>query len=407
MKENMKQKRILILGIGEAQKNLIRVAKELGYYTIVCDMRSGMPGEEIVDKYYKINYMDRSAILKVAREEAIDGVISNSEPAMPNVSYLVDALGLPGNSLESIQGLLSKSRFREIQRSIGIFAPDSYESSSFETAISNISRLHFPIIIKPSESSGSRGTTRIDTFNKEIIRVAFDQCKQYSRSGNVTLEEYVPMVGSDVYNADIFVVDGNILWDGWYSGKRSGLLPMVPMAKILPPIISDENEQRIEKIVNRIIEASKVSLGEFNVETYITTANEVFVIEINPRQAGDDIPRLIYEHSGIDLTKLLVSLSVNDTKYYEEIKHKKRECNYITLQVVFPHQKGIYEGLSIHKDLKKYVRWIHEFVVAGTPVEPAQNAEDSVAYVDLRFDSRASQIMFTNDIENYIFAIIK
>ena len=74
---------------------------------------------------------------------------------------------------------------------------------------------------------------------------------------------------------------------------------------------------------------------------------------------------------------------------------------------MFPHQKGIYAGLYIHKDLKQYVRWVHEFVTVGTPVDYAQNAEDSVAYVDLRFDSRASQILFTNQIENYIFAIIQ
>ena len=323
----MEPKRILILGVGEAQENLIRTAKELGYYTVVCDMRSGLPGEKLADRYYKKNYMDRSDILKIAIDEAVDGVISNSEPAMVNVSYLVDKLSLPGNSIESVNRLLSKNCFRKMQKNTGVFAPNSLETSSIEMSLKAINSIQFPIVIKPSESSGSRGTTRLDFLDKEAMQIAFDECKRYSRNDNVTFEEYIPMIGSDVYNIDVFVVDGKILWDGWYGGKRSDFLPMVPMTKVLPPIISEDNKKRIEMIVERLIKASGVKLGEFNVETYITTDNEGFVIEINPRQAGDDIPRLIYEHSGVDFTRLLVSLTVNDTDYYNEIIQKKRACN--------------------------------------------------------------------------------
>ena len=239
-----------------------------------------------------------------------------------------------------------------------------------------------------------------------MLREAFDECKGFSQNDFVTIEEFVPMHGMDVYNADVFLVDGSLLWDGWYGGKRPEFLPMVPMTKILPPIISESNKQKIEKTVERIIAASGLSLGEFNVETYLTDNNEVFVIEINPRQAGDDIPRLIYEHSGIDLTKLLVSLSVNDRSYYKKIINKEREQNYIVLQVVFPHKAGIYQGLYIHDEIKKFVKRTSEFIDKGTHVEIAHNAEDSVAYVDLKFDTRKNQIKYTNRIEEYIYPII-
>ena len=402
----MSKKRIMILGAGDAQENLIKAAKDLDYYTIVCDMRSGRPGEELADHFYKVDYMDREAILEIAKDEHIDGVISNSEPAMISVSYLVDRLGLPGNSMESVQRLLSKNAFRRLQKEVGVFSPQSFEADSFEDILQYNELLRCPIIVKPSESSGSRGATRIDLSDEEKLLQAFNECKKYSRNGKVTIEEFISMQGADVYNADVFLVDGTLLWDGWYSGKRPSFLPMVPMTKVLPPIISEDNKKRIEAVVERIVKASGVKLGEFNVETYLTQQNEIFVIEINPRQAGDDIPKLIFEHTGVDFTKLLVSLSANDKSYYEEIKEKEREHNYITLQVVFPHKSGIYKGLYIHKDLEKYVRWVNEFTNKGTHVGAAKNAEDSVAYVDLRFDSRDAQIMFTNKIEQYIYPIV-
>lgn len=403
---NMSNKRLLILGCGEAQENLIKSARELGYYIIVCDMRSGMPGERIADRYYRQDYMDKEAVYQIALKENIDGVISNSEPAMLIVSHLVDRLGLPGNSVVSIQQLLSKNLFRKLQRSMGVFSPSSFEAQSFEEVVARIEKLQYPIIMKPSESSGSRGNTRFDTYDEGAMIKVFEECKRFSRNSHVTVEEFLLMKGTDVYNADAFVVGDRIMWDGWYSGKRSQYLPMVPMTKVLPPIISEENKTRIEAVVECLLKASGVKLGEFNVETYITTKDEVFVIEINPRQAGDDIPKLIFEHSGVDFTKLLVSLSVGDTSYYEEIKKKKRECNYITLQVVFPHKTGTYEGLYIHEDLKRYVQWIHEFLKKGSHVEIARNAEDSVSYVSLRFDNRKTQLLFTNEIEKYIYPII-
>ena len=402
----MKQKRILILGAGEAQENLVKASKELGYFTIVCDKRTNRPAEKMADLYYRKDYMDRDAILKIARDEHIDGVISNSEPAMINVSFLVDQLGLPGNSMESIRHLLSKNSFRKLQQECGVFTPVSFETKDIEIALSRVKEFDYPIIVKPSESSGSRGATRIDSFNEKEIRKAFAACKEFSRNDFVTIEEFVQMESLDAYNADVFVVNGNILWDGWYGGKRSMQLPMVPMTKVLPPIISAESKEKIEQEVTSVLKASGVSLGEFNVETYITDKKDVFIIEINPRQAGDDIPTLIYEHTGIDLTKLLVSLTVDDDTYYNMIKSKNRDNNFITLQVVFPHNSGTYSGLFIHKDLKPYVKWVREFASIGEHIGKAQNAEDSVAYVDLRFDTRENQVKFTNDIEEYVYPII-
>lgn len=400
------RKRLMILGAGVAQYNLLNAARELGYYSIVCDARPEMQASKEADRYYQVNYMDKEAILKIALEEKIDGVISNSEPAMESVSYLVDVLSLPGNSTSSVRRLLSKNDFRKLQSQIGAFCPKSFEAISWDEIEKGLPTLKYPIIIKPSESSGSRGATRFDAYDQNTMIAAFYACQEFSRNNYVTVEEFVTMKGCDVYNADVFLVDGKILWDGWYGGKRPAFLPMVPMTKVLPPIISDYNKQRIESVVERLIAASGLSLGEFNVETYLTDGNEIFVIEINPRQAGDDIPKLIHEHSGIDLTRLLVSLSVNDRSYYEEIRNKERDQNYITLQVVFPHKSGVYKGLFIHEDVQQYVRWMNEFIEAGTHVETAHNAEDSIAYIDMVFDSRETQIKYTDKIEEYIYPII-
>lgn len=401
------EKRILILGAGDAQLNLIKSAKKLNYYTVVCDMRSEMEGTKMADKYYKVDYMNKDAIYSIACKEKIDGVISNSEPAMINVSYLVDKMKLPGNSVESLKKLLSKSNFRDLQQKVGVYSPKSFTTDRAEKIINLSKNLTFPVIVKPSESSGSRGTTQINEYSEQKIKEAFIICQAFSRNANVTIEEFVEMESLEVINADVFVVNDDIIWDGWYGGLRSFKRPMIPMAKILPPDISKEREEKIKNDVNKILKASGVSLGEFNVETFFSKKGELLVIEINPRQAGDDIPELIKESTGVDFTKLLVSLSVGDRRYYDYLKTYNRQKNYITLQVVFSDKDGEYQGLFIKNEIRPFVCWVEEFLKKGDVVYQARNAEDSVAYVDLKFDTIEQQRYFTKNIEKFIYPLVR
>lgn len=401
------KKKILILGAGDAQLNLIESAQKLNYYTIVCDMRSAMKGSKIADKYYQEDYMDREAVLKIAYEEKIDGVISNSESAMKIVSYLVEKLGLPGNSIKSIENLQSKSLFRALQKQVGLFSPNSFSATSAAEALAYAKIMRFPIIIKPSECSGSRGATRIDNFSKKDIIDTFKICQDFSRNDLVTMEEYVEMESLEVINADVFVVGDEIIWDGWYGGLRSIKYPMIPMAKVLPPNLPETRKTKVINDVNILLKASGVRLGEFNVETFFTMSGELFIIEINARQAGDDIPNLIKEHTGVDLTRLLVSLTVDDRSYYNYLKTYKRKNDYITLQVVFSDKSGRYEGLYIDDRIRPFIKWVNEFCIKGEQVYAARNAEDSVAYVGLKFNTLEEQEYFTIKIEDHIKVIVK
>lgn len=401
------RKKILILGAGDAQLSLIRVSQKQGYYVIVCDVREEMKGEKIADKYYKINYLDQNAVLEIAKREKIDGVISNSEPAMLNVAYIAGQLGLPGNSMESVEVLLSKQKFRDLQKKAGVFVPEYHVASSVEELLACTEKMKYPIVIKPTESSGTRGTTKLCSFQEDEIRKAFESCSEFSRNCLVTVEEYVEMSCLTVNGADIFVIGDEIMWDGWFRQNRSKDMPMLPMTEVFPLVVSEDKKTEIQRVVNKIIHASGVSLGEYNVETYYTKDDDVFVIEINPRQAGNHIPQLIEEHSGVSLTRLLVSTAVGDMSYYEYLKTFKRESNYVTQQVVFSKKGGIFERLYIAPEIEDYVNWCDIVVREGDVVAQGINAAEAVAYVDLHFDSYDTQHYYTDKIEEYIYPILR
>ena len=379
----MEQKRIMILGVGEAQLNLIAEAKKLGYYIVICDMRAESEGAKLADSFYAVNYMDRDAILEAAKKEHIDGVISNSEAAI----------------------LLSKSRFRDLQRKAGVYAPEHFVSDSADEIVAFAKTMRYPVIVKPSESSGTRGTTRIDAFDESAIRKAFAECQEWSRENQVAIEEYVVMSSLRVNDIELFVQDGEILWDGWFWQDRAEDAPMLPRTEIYPMGLADTEREKIRDTVEKIMRAAKIRHGEYNAETYFTPEGEVFVIEINPRQAGNHIPQLVEEHTGINLTKLLVSTAVGDLSYYNELKAYPRQCNYITMQIVFSKQTGVFRELYIDPEIKPFVKWIIQEAKPGDKVVKGRNAAEAVAFVDLQFDSYETQHRFTDDIEKYIRAV--
>lgn len=403
----MKNRKILILGVGEAQLNLINEARNLGYYVVVCDMRTESEGAKLADKFYGINYMDRDAVLEIARKEGIDGVISNSEPAMLTVAYVSEQLGLPGNSVKSIETLLSKTKFREVQKQVGVYAPTHYVVLTEEELFEKIQDIQYPIIIKPIESSGTRGTTKIEKFDENAISKAFCLCREFSRNNLVAIEEYVPMSSYSVNGAEIFVSGTDVFWEGLYLQNRSSQAPMVPMNEIFPAGLSDNEKIKIKTTVEKVLKETEVKLGEYNVETYFTKEGEVFIVEINPRQGGNNLPLLVKEHSGLDLTRLLVSTAVGDMSYYEEVKNFTREYHFITQQVVFSHQDGIYDGLFIAKELQPFVKWIKEEYQKGDQIVNGINAGDVVAFVDLEFEDYETQHYFTDEIEKYVYPLVR
>ena len=124
-------KKILILGAGIGQASLIKAAKTEGYYTVVCDYSVDRPGVALADKNYAVSYVDAEAVLSVARQEKIDGVIGSTDPAMPVVAFVAEQLGLVGNPQESVDIFTSKSAFREFQDRIGLYCPKHVKSNNY------------------------------------------------------------------------------------------------------------------------------------------------------------------------------------------------------------------------------------------------------------------------------------
>lgn len=402
-------KKILILGANNSQVQLIRAAKEEGYYVVVCDYANDNPGIPLVDKHYQVSYLDKGSVLSIAKEEKIDGIVGNTDPAMPVVAYIAEQLGLVGNKQECVAKFLSKSAFRELQEKLGLFCPKHIESDDFTNVEAAIKSFEYPIIVKPSLSGGSKGVTKIYDNQAEKLHEAFEICKTLSDNGKVTIEEYVEMPSLDVIEGDLFVLGDEILWDGFFNIRRSVMAPMLPMTKTFPATLSLDEFSIIKRDVTKLFKQAGVKHGEFNIEMWFTTKGDLFIIENNPRQGGNRIPQLLKKYTGIDYNKLLVTTAVGDNSYFDSIKNIVTKPKFLSQHIVFSNYDGVLDKVEIKPTIQQYIMDIELTKKVGDKVRQRNNASDNIAYVTLEFPDRESQLAYSGggQIEELIYPIIK
>lgn len=400
-------KKILILGGGANQLSLIRAAKDADMEVILCDYDPDALGIPLADRFYEVSIIDRDAVLRVAEEEKVDGIAANTEAVMQLVAYVCERLGLPGNKEEAVEKLVSKKAFRQLQKEQGLFAPGFAEAASFEELQESVSKVGYPFIIKPSESSGTRGTALIeeDTAGQELKK-AYEICRDFSRNGLVTIENYIPMPSLTVIEGDIFVNHGEFLWDGLFFTRRSPMAPMIPMTYIFPLVLDPEKLVMVRDHLQRAVTAAGIVHGQYNVELYFTETDDLFLIEINARQGGNKIPLAIKMHSGIDMDRLLVTTSVGDDSYWNEVKEYTCPDRFTAWHLVFPRRAGTLQEVQISEEIRDRVIYKEIFYKCGVYLKNTENAASCIGYVGLRFDDYAQMLACCERLEELIIPVI-
>ncbi len=396
-----KVKTIMVVGAGKSQVPLILAAKKENYHTVVCDIDPKAPGVVLADEYFRVSTKDRFALYGVAKDKHIDGIVANSEYAMCDVAYIANSFGLVGNPVDSIAILSSKRKFRELQKSAGLFAPELFSGESIEKLKEG--RLSFPVIIKPDQNSGSRGTMVVgDLDNYGMIQKSVTECAKISRNAKTIVEEYVQGSVFKGIEGEVFIHRGKILWNGLFLTLRSKLAPMIPMTYVFPLQEEEKRIRAVKEALKRAFSAANVVHGEYNVELFFTDNDEPFIIEINPRQGGNDLPKYVKESCGIDYYRLLVTTSMGDDNYWNSLTSFKRDKKFITHHVLYPKAKGIFKGLHIDEALLNYVynSWLD--INTGDEVKNTVDGSSCIGYVDLKFSNREEQMKACSKIEELI-----
>lgn len=391
-------KKIMILGGSENQMPLIKCAKELGYKIALCDYSETNIGKPLADKFFCVSTLDKAAVLEIARAERIDGIVTNSEPAMPTAAFVGNSLGLPSNPYDSIVTLTRKDLFRAFLKENGFNCPQSYDTDDNIDAMKEIVGFEFPLMVKPVDSSGSRGVSRIDSIDE--LNHAFDVALGFSKVKRVMIEEYIEKTHDYMVGGDIFVLNGKVAFWGLMNCIRdTSVNVFVPVGKSFPAFITDEQFSIIKNTINSLLARLKIRFGAFNVELMFGKNNQLFMIEMNPRNGGNRIPEILKTITGVDLIKATVEapLGIEDIDLSFEAKDK-----FVSTYILHVEYDGVLKGIKYSDRIKDNIIKISMDKQIGDKVEKFSNAEKLIGIIFLEFLSLDEMMLKLADIKDLI-----
>ena len=146
---------------------VIETAHKYGYHVITVDYIPDNIAHKYSDEYHNISILDKDAVLKLAQDLQIDGILSFAvDPGVVTAAYVAEQMGIPFTcSYSSACTLQNKVLFRQFLTNNGFNVPTARGYNSVETAMADAGIFHWPVIVKPADSAGSKGVTKVNCFD--------------------------------------------------------------------------------------------------------------------------------------------------------------------------------------------------------------------------------------------------
>ncbi len=333
------KKKVMILGAGIGQIPFICICKQKGYNVIVISPQKDEPGFEFSDQNYYIDTRNKEQILEIAKYENIDAILSDqTDVAMPTVAYVSEQMGLKTIGYEKSIQFSDKYIMRQQAKEIGISVPNFFKARTLEEAEEKIKTLQLPVIMKPVDSSGSKGVVKLN-FVKDLYN-NFESTRAYSRSGYVIIEEFI--VGRE------YLVDGLAL-EGKYINTDLGLKEhfdkegnyISKMCMLISAeAIFDETEKAILDTNKKLVEGLELSFGITHGEYIVSDIDQkVYLVEIAARGGGIYVSsHLTPIASGINVNEIIIDYIVsNKIVDIEKLQLEKK----VSAWMCFALQEGI------------------------------------------------------------------
>jgi biotin carboxylase len=386
----MASKTLLCLGGAQHQVTAIETAKRLGVRTVLCDYLPDNPGQHVADRFYLKSTTDFDEMLQVARDERVDGVISfGSDAAAPIAAKVCEELGLPTNPYRSVLTLSEKYLFRDYLRDHGFNCPAHVSFPSTVTPAQLVDLLdgagvRVPLLLKPTDSSGSKGVTVLRQLGRDRLEAALDYAREYSRNGTLIAEEFIEAEYPHVIGGDIFVAKGEVRFWGLMDCLRDEAANgLVPVGKAYPCGLGDERRRRLQDEVNRLVQSLGLSFGEMNLEVIVARGGVPYIVELGGRAGGNLIPAQLTQVSGIDLVEACVRYALGDESMDVSFDGGGR-C--VASYVLHPTGKaGTFQGVSIDPCIRDNVMRVQYYQPIGTPVQWLVNSGQTLGVVFLEF----------------------
>lgn len=355
---------------------VIEAAHKQGYYVITADYLPDNIAHKYSDEYVNVSIVDKEAVLQAAIEKKIDGIMSfGVDPGVVSAAFVQKKLGLPAfGPLESVEILQNKDRFRAFLEKNGFNVPKSKGYSSIKDAIKDQDEWVYPVIIKPTDSAGSKGVSRVD--RPEEIEEAALKAFAHSISGHIIIESFIEKKGCSS-DSDSFLENGELKFVS-FSAQRfdpDAPNPYTPSAYSWPSTFSKEQSDYLSHELQRLFTLLNMRTGVYNIETRIGADGKAYIMEATPRGGGNRLSEMLRYATGVDLITASVQDCVGDS--FTPINQKPFVGNWAEI-ILHADKDGEFKNLTISDSMRPYVVEEDIWVQPGNLVHAFRGANDAI-----------------------------
>lgn len=310
---------LAIIGASYLQMPLINKAKEMGYITHVFAWECGDVGESAADHFYPVSIVEKDVILGKCREIGICGICSiASDLAMVTVNYVAEKMSLNGNSIHATAKSTNKHLMRRAFEENGDPSPRSLLVDEY-TNLASLN-LTYPVIVKPTDRSGSRGIFKLETPDGLIDAVSCAMEQGFEKKA--LIEEYA--TGQE-YSVEFVSYQGEHHFLALTQKFTTGAPHFIETGHIQPAPVSDETLERVKAVISHALDSLELKNGASHSEIKIDDAGNIRIIEIGGRMGGDFIgSTLVPLSTGVDFVSAVIQIAVGEKPDLQ--RYGKQSC---------------------------------------------------------------------------------
>ena len=397
----MRKKRLMLLGGIRYLLPVIKTAHKYGYWVITVDYLPDNIAHKYSDEYHNVSILDKDAVLKLAQELQIDGILSFAvDPGVVTAAYVAEQMGLPFScSYDSACILQNKAFFRQFLTDHHFNVPHAKGYSSIDDALQDVDFFHWPVIVKPVDSAGSKGITKIDC--PEELRKAVETALGESHCHSFIIEDYMEKEGLSS-GSESFFVDGKLMYNGFYDQffDAKAANPYTPSAECWPADKPESVLTEVRSELQRLSDLLHFDTGLFNVEWRVCNDGKVYLMEVSPRAGGNCLAEILNYAADVDLIDAEVRKAMGEKVSGIHEPHYK---GCYAIQVLHALFSGYFEGLQIDPDFERnYVLEMEVRVKQGDIVSSFTGANSAIGTLFLRTENRDKMNRLLTNVSDFV-----
>lgn len=394
-----------MLGGSLYQVYAIKEAVRLGYYVITCDYLPSNPGHRFAHEYHNVSTTDKEAVLRLAKELQVDGVVAYaSDPAAPTAAYVCEQLGLPTSPYRSVEILSNKDLFRAFLQEHGFNCPKAMGFLSYEEALAHIDEFRLPVMVKPVDSSGSKGINKLT--DKSQLKDFVEDALHYSRSKRFLIEEFIVKKGHQI-SGDAFSVDGQLVFhclgNEFYDPTCDK--DFAPLGECWPFQMDHKYIEDLEQQLQRLMTLLHMKSNAYNVEAIVGEDDKVYLLELGARSGGSLIPQVTEYATGVNMVTYVIKAAMGeDCSALSQVEPRGFWSNYM----VHSKKTGKYVNIEFEETFKNkhLVDWVSD-IKEGDEVHKFRDAQDCIGEFILKYDNMEQMFEVIKNIDKYVKVIVK